>query len=213
MVQEGVANHLSSPGFVGSNARVAAVRRRGSAAHLSPAPANVCRPRVPPAFVPRRRLVELLDAGEGRPVTLVSAGAGWGKTLLVASWAAATAVHEPVGWLSLDAEDNDPAVFWSHVVAALRHAGAIQDIKDFPDLGYGSSMNQAFIGRLTNGLARLPQRVTLVLDDLDEIHEPRVVKDLAVLLRALPEQMRLVLVARNDPLLPLYRLRTEGQLT
>src|SRR2546423_457340 len=80
------------------------------------------RRRVPRAFVPRPRLIQLLDAGNERPVTLVSAGAGWGKTLLVASWAGAAARQEPVGWLSLDNDDNDPAVFWSHVLSALRHA-------------------------------------------------------------------------------------------
>ncbi|TMM36720.1 MAG: helix-turn-helix transcriptional regulator [Actinobacteria bacterium] len=190
------------------------MRSRGPTSRpTSPVPPNLSRPRVPPAFVPRPRLIQLLDAGNERPVTLVSAGAGWGKTLLVASWAGAAARQEPVGWLSLDNDDNDPAVFWSHVLSALRHAGAIQDVRDLREVGPGSSMNQAFIRRVAGGLARLPQQVTLVLDDLDEIHEPRVMKDLSMLLRCQPEQLRLVLVARTDPVLPLHRMRAAGDLT
>src|SRR5205823_4906427 len=94
-----------------------------------------------------------------------------------------------------------------------RHAGAIQDVRDLREVGPGSSMNQAFIRRVAGGLARLPQQVTLVLDDLDEIHEPRVMKDLSMLLRCQPEQLRLVLVARTDPVLPLHRMRAAGDLT
>jgi LuxR family transcriptional regulator, maltose regulon positive regulatory protein len=215
MVHDGVSRILSSgSGSSSPSGRMATVRSRGpTSPPTSPVPPNLSRPRVPPAFVPRPRLTDLLDGDTPRPVVLVSAGAGWGKTLLVASWAGAAARREPVGWLSLDAEDNDPAVFWSHVVSALRQAGAIQDLRDLPELGAGASMNHAFIGRVAGGLARLPQRVTLVLDDLDEIHEPRVMKDLAVLLRSQPEQLRLVLVARTDPVLPLHRMRAAGELT
>ncbi len=212
MVHGGVANFLNSgPGSSSATGRIASVRRRGSAS--APAPANLSRPRVPPAFVPRPRLVEMLDADDGKRVILVSAGAGWGKTLLVASWAGAAAADEPVGWLSLDSDDNDPTVFWFHLVSALRDASAIQDVNDLPEPGMGGSLDQSFIRRLTNRLARLPQRVTLVLEDLHEIHDPRVLKDLAVLIGRLPEQLRLVLIARTDPALPLYRLRAEGELT
>jgi LuxR family maltose regulon positive regulatory protein len=215
MVHDGVSSFLNgAPGSSSPTGRIATFRRRGpTSSPTSLAPANLSRPRVPPGFVPRPRLAEILDAGNERAVTLVSAGAGWGKTLLVASWAGAAAVQGPVGWLSLDSEDNDPALFWVHVVAALRNAGAIKDVKDLPEFRSGSSINLGFVRRLANGLAQLPQRVTLVLDDLDEVQEPRVLKDLSVLLRSQPEQLRLVVIARTDPILPLHRLRTADELT
>ena len=72
-----------------------------------------------PDLVPRR-LAEQLDEGVGRGVVLVCAPAGYGKTVLLAGWA--RQVRYPVGWLSLDAGDNDPARFWRHAVAALDRA-------------------------------------------------------------------------------------------
>ena len=89
MVHDGVSSILSSgPGSSSPSGRALGVRSRGPTSRpTSPVPPNLSRPRVPPAFVPRPRLIQLLDAGNERPVTLVSAGAGWGKTLLVASWA------------------------------------------------------------------------------------------------------------------------------
>jgi LuxR family maltose regulon positive regulatory protein len=74
-------------------------------------------PRPQPGFVSRPRLVGQLDHGLVAPLTLVCAPAGFGKTALLADWARRG--RRPVGWLSLDAGDNDPARFWRHVVAVL----------------------------------------------------------------------------------------------
>lgn len=69
-------------------------------------------PRFPPGLVVRRRLLDLLSAGVEQRVTLISAGAGWGKSMLAAQWAAVGTAPYPVAWLSLDSYDNDPVVFW-----------------------------------------------------------------------------------------------------
>ena len=175
--------------------------------------AKLSRPRVPPAFVPRQRLIDLLDAGSRRPVTLVSAGPGWGKTLLVASWADTGDTPGPVGWLSLDREDNYPNVFWSNVVAALRGTGAVPDGSDLTEIVGGAPVNRALIERIFAAVARLPNPVVLVLDDLQLIDDPEVISGLGVLLRYQPDQLRLILVARSDPDLPLRRLRPAGLLT
>ena len=74
-------------------------------------------PRPPPGFVARARLVGLLDGGSTRELTLVSAPAGFGKTSLLADWSQRG--ERLVGWLSLDAGDNDPVRFWRHTLAAL----------------------------------------------------------------------------------------------
>ncbi len=174
--------------------------------------AKLSRPRVPLGFVPRQRLIDMLDIGSGRPVTLVSAGAGWGKTLLVASWAATGAAPGPVAWLSLDSEDNNPGTFWTNVVAALRAAGAVPDGNDLADMAGGLAVDQAFLERMTRALARLPRPVVLVLDDLDAVDNAQVMREFGVLLRYQPEQLRLVLLARADPALPLHRLRAAGLL-
>src|SRR4051812_12090864 len=78
-------------------------------------------PRVQPGFVPRPRLVDLLeDALASGRLVLVCAPAGFGKTALLGDWARRGG--RPVAWLSLDAGDSDPARFWRHVVAALDRA-------------------------------------------------------------------------------------------
>jgi len=175
--------------------------------------AKLSRPRVPPAFVPRQRLIDLLNIGSRRPVTLVSAGPGWGKTLLVASWADTGETPGPVGWLSLDREDNYPNAFWSNVVAALRGTGAVPDGSDLTEMVGGAPANHALIERIFAALARLPDPVVLVLDDLQVIDDPEVIRGLDLLLRYQPDQLRLILVTRADPDLPLRRLRPAGMLT
>src|SRR4051812_45459704 len=81
-------------------------------------------PQMLRAGVDRPRLFELLDAAARQPLTLVCAGAGWGKTMLVSAWARSRTA--PVAWLSLDRRDNDPQLFWTYVLAALRVADAVR---------------------------------------------------------------------------------------
>ena len=78
---------------------------------------------IPPlrrSLVPRPRLIERLNEGLRRTpgMTLISAPAGFGKTTLLSEWAAG--VGEPIAWLSLDGEDNDPARFLTYLLAALQ---------------------------------------------------------------------------------------------
>ena len=77
---------------------------------------KLARPRVPPAYVSRPRVDDMLDVGTRGPLTVVSAGAGWGKTLAAAHWAATDPQVGPVAWLSLDSSDNEPRQFWSYFV-------------------------------------------------------------------------------------------------
>src|ERR671939_1623445 len=77
--------------------------------HVSPAPSRL---------VPRHRLVEQLNAGLHRKLTLISAPAGFGKTTLVGAWA--VGCDRPVAWLSLDEADNDPTRFLIYLAAAVQ---------------------------------------------------------------------------------------------
>ena len=78
-------------------------------------------PRWRTGLVPRGRLIERLDRGIERKLTLVSAPAGCGKTTVLAEWVAATPASErPAAWVSLDQSDNDPAIFWAYLISALQ---------------------------------------------------------------------------------------------
>ncbi|GIM95937.1 transcriptional regulator [Paractinoplanes toevensis] len=152
----------------------------------------------------------MLDAGVSRAVTLVCAGPGWGKSTLVAAWAEDRAATGRVGWLALNSRHNDPRVFWSDVVEALRQAGAVPcgSPLDRLDLRTG---DQA--GALRSGLDALDVPVVLVLDDFHEVDDVRVIGGLSMLLHDPPSSLRLVLVSRSEPSLPLHRFRAAGDLT
>ena len=80
-------------------------------------------PKWRPVLVSRQRLIERLDQGIERKLTLVSAPAGFGKTTVLAEWLAATpASDRPAAWVSLDQSDNDPAYFWPYLITALQTA-------------------------------------------------------------------------------------------
>ncbi|HEX5205359.1 MAG TPA: LuxR C-terminal-related transcriptional regulator [Actinoplanes sp.] len=172
--------------------------------------AKTSRPRMVRAALRRAQLTELLDAAVRKPVTLVCAGAGWGKTMAVSAWAEAR--REPVAWLSLDPHDNDPRIFWAYVLGALRVAGAITPDNPLHDLAAVPADDLERSSRLTAGLAQVPYGTVLVMDDIQEIDDADVLQDLTGLLRHLPPALRLVLVGRSEPKLRLHRLRAAGQL-
>jgi LuxR family transcriptional regulator, maltose regulon positive regulatory protein len=196
--------HLSSEGGI---ARV----RRAPAQALGQVAAKLSRPQLLRSLVHRQRLINMLEAGARHTVTLVCAGAGWGKTVLVSSWA--DAQRRPVGWLTLDAEDNNPNVFWFHVVAALRETGAVPEDNPLAELGSLQAGDTELVERVRHGLAQMPGPVVLVLDDFHEIDDPQLLDSVAALLRYPPESFHLLLISRAEPALPLHRLRAAGQLT
>lgn len=186
-------------------------RRAPPSAFGSRIAAKLARPRMLHAQVQRQRLLDMLDTGAHPHVTLVCAGAGWGKTVLVSSWA--DAQQAPVAWLTLDAEDNNPNVFWSDVVAALRETGAVPADNPLAELGPSQAGDTELIERVAEGLARLRVPMVLVLDDFHEIDDPLLLANLTVLLRYPPASFRLILISRIEPALPLHRFRAAGELT
>jgi LuxR family maltose regulon positive regulatory protein len=165
-------------------------------------------------LVARPRLSEHLSRGVESSLTLVSAPAGFGKTTLLADWLAVPAATErSVAWLSLDQRDNDPAVFWTYLVAALKTAT--------PGVG-ASALSllqepqppqiETVVATLLNDLGAISNDVVLVLDDYHLIEAGDVRDGMAFLLEHLPPQLHLVIAGRADPALPLARLRARGEL-
>jgi LuxR family transcriptional regulator, maltose regulon positive regulatory protein len=185
-------------------------RRRSAETGVPLLASKLAVPRKPGRVVARPRLFALLDIGVERPVTLLAAPAGSGKTMLLTSWMSATSLPRPVAWLSLDPGDNDPARFWTYVLAALCRSGAVP-----ADSGLRTLQPQAdaLLPLLVNGLDELPSPVALVLDDVHELTDARVLQGIEFLVRHAPPQLRLVLATRADPPLPLHRLLLNGALT
>jgi LuxR family maltose regulon positive regulatory protein len=189
-------------------------------------------PRPPLNLVPRPHLVEKLDAGLDRKLTLISAPAGFGKTTLLSTWIqrlqapgkmSEVAHTLPVAWLSLDEGDNDLARFLAYLVTALQTIWpglgegvlrALQSPQSPPtDTALVVLINE-IVAMPIGGVIRPPPHV-LVLDDYHAITAQPVHDILAFLVDHLPfppQGLHLVLATRADPRLPLARWRSRGQM-
>ena len=167
-------------------------------------------PSVRPRLVPRPRLIERLNAGLHRKLTLVSAPAGFGKTTLLSEWVAGC--ERPVAWLSLDEGDNDPTRFLAYLAAALRTVGVEVEEGIFAGAGVPAAM-EACLTTLVNQVNTAPAPFILVLDDYHFVTAQPVHDTLTFFLDHLPPNLHLVIATRADPPLPVARLRGRGQLT
>src|SRR5664279_149085 len=177
----------------------------------------------PPGFVRRQRLLDQLTEGTARPVTVLSAGPGYGKTLTLASWyhqgvapsgaAPSSAAPSRVAWLAVEETDNDVPAFWSDVLGALTIGDAVPAESALrqvvPAAGFGA--HEVLLIRAA--LADLPHTVVLVLDDIHHLTDRRVLESFGQLLEHQPPQLRLVLSTRADPALRLHRMRVNGEVT
>jgi LuxR family transcriptional regulator, maltose regulon positive regulatory protein len=174
------------------------------------------------SYVDRPRLRQALTVARSGKLTLISAPAGFGKTTLVSEWLAVPRGEYPLGamrsaaWLSLDEGDNDPTRFLAYLIAALQTIVA--------NLGEGllhmlhASQPQALpiksmLTTLLNEITTVKDNFVLVLDDYHVIDAKPVDQALTFLLEHQPPQLHLVIATREDPALPLARLRARGQLT
>lgn len=171
-------------------------------------------PPLPSKVVSRPRLIKQLAEGlsMSRKMTLISAPAGFGKSTLVSEWIAGCG--RPVAWLSLDENDKAPARFLIYLISALQ--------KISPDLGVDilealqSSQPppiDTVLTALLNEITAISNNFILVLDDY-HLTDSRPVDDaLTFLIEHQPPQMHLVITTREDPTLPIPRLRARNQLT
>jgi LuxR family maltose regulon positive regulatory protein len=175
---------------------------------------------VPPLrteLVQRKRLLDLLSegfqiqGGFNRKLTLVSAPAGYGKTTLILDWIRRLGL--PLGWLSLDETDNDPARFLVYLLAAIQRVQA--------DFGKGLAAilkspqkppDEIIMTMLVNEIAGVPVAFILALDDYHAIHTLAIHQQLSFLLEHQPANLHLIVGTREDPLLPIPRLRARGQV-
>ena len=163
--------------------------------------------------VARPRLTELLEQGRERRLTLVSAPAGFGKTMLLArGLIQPTGQRRAVAWVSLEEDDSRPARFWTYVVTAIQRV--------LPEVGDGALALLAtaqpsldgVVATLINDLSTTETELDLVLDDYHLVDSPDLQPSVAYLLERLPPHVHLFISTRVDPALPLARLRARGEL-
>lgn len=172
------------------------------------------RPGLPARRVVRPRLMQRLNAGleAGRRLTLISAPAGFGKSLCAAEWI--SSLTQPVAWLALDRQDDEPMRFFSYLVAALQQVDAA--------LGYGLDgilragqlpAPEIISTMLINNILSFKHELVVVLDDVQVLQESAILNALEQLIANQPPNLHLVMLAREDPALALARLRANNQLT
>lgn len=175
-------------------------------------PTKLSPPRVSQKIVHRPRLIEKLNQGLNRKLTLILTPAGFGKTTLLRAWQGATEHVRPGAWLSLDEEDSDLHRFWSYFVAALEsaHPGVAEDALAL--LRSPSPPADLFLAALIKAIIAVPFDFTMVVDDYHEVQSESVHQFLSVLLEHLPSNIHLIITTRVIPPFPLARLRTTGEL-
>ena len=166
-------------------------------------------PRITTQFVERKRLYTALDLQ--RPLTIVVAPAGYGKTTLVSSWATQSGL--PCSWLSLDPNDNQLGVFVDYFQAAVErlYPDAIRQAAVDPYFGAVTSYSTA-ARKLADALDDIDERFTIILDDYHFIADADIHRFLAELLRFPPRGLNLVISSRTEPPLPLAALRARAQM-
>jgi LuxR family transcriptional regulator, maltose regulon positive regulatory protein len=161
-------------------------------------------------IVSRPRLFERLAASAR--VTVVSAPAGSGKTVLLRSWIREAGLADSAAWAPVERGERDPQQFWLSVLGALRQTSAgstlVRPLTAAPDLD-----GWAIVERLLKDLAPLDDRVWLVIDDVHELGSDQALRQMELLVMRAPEELRFVLATRHDMRLGLHRLRLAGELT
>jgi LuxR family maltose regulon positive regulatory protein len=172
------------------------------------------RPAAPFRRVSRPLLTRRLSAGleVGRRLTLISAPAGFGKTTCVTEWL--DQLDYPAAWLSLDGGDDEPIQFFAYLIAALQQIEPSIGVEIEGILHAGQLPPAEIISAsLVNDMMALDSHYLLVLDDLQVVQDEVILQVLRTLVANLPRSLHLVLITREEPSLPLARLRANSQMT
>lgn len=167
-------------------------------------------PAVRDQTIARARLTRLLEAGDGVPLTVVCAPAGFGKTTALVEWLSRT--RRPRVWVSVDEQDNDPQRLCAHLLAGLDRIWPEAVVEAESALIGGSDLVHTVVPAIASALADEDGRLAIVLDDYHLITDPRCHRLLIALIDSLPRGVRVVVSSRTAPPLRLARRQTAAAL-
>ena len=144
-------------------------------------------------------------------MTIISAPAGSGKTSLLRAWAGRPGQPGRLAFVQVQRDQHDAQQFWLALLGAVRHATGASSDAELPAATPDFNA-PAMADRVLSELADAPHGVTLVIDDLHELHSPEASAQLTRLLTNLPPQVHAILTTRHDTRLRLHLLRLAGEL-
>jgi LuxR family transcriptional regulator, maltose regulon positive regulatory protein len=161
-------------------------------------------------LVPRTELVARLQASRAIPLVSIMAPTGYGKTTLLAQWAARD--RRPFAWLTLDERDNDPTVLLTSIAAAIDVVGPVDPTVFDTLASIRVAMIPAAVHRLREILNSMSRPTVLVLDNVNVLHNLQCVQAIDVLTADVPDKMQVALAGRNWPARSLARMRSDGSV-
>jgi LuxR family transcriptional regulator, maltose regulon positive regulatory protein len=167
--------------------------------------------RATPQLIDRADLLAALDRAATRRVTILSAPAGSGKTSLLRAWADRPGQAHRLAIVQVQRNQQDAQLFWLALLSAVRHAFGTTGRPDAPAATPGFN-GRAMVDRVLSELADARDGITLVIDDLHELHSPEALAQLTRLLTNLPANVHAILATRRDLPLHLHQLRLAGEL-
>lgn len=192
----------------------ASFRYLGAYDEMNTSPLLTTKLTLPPRrarMLDRQVLRQRLDEAKQQPLTILSAPAGFGKTTLLAGWAATCG--EKVAWLSLDASENDPLLFWRYLAAACQQLHPDLERQMVPVLQQSGPLDvEALLAVLINTLAQASSPLLLILDDYHLVTTHTIHQQMTFLIEHLPAALHLMISTRADPPFPLARFRARNTL-
>src|SRR5687767_11963579 len=168
-------------------------------------------PRAAATCIQRPALLSRLDATSKQKLTLLTAPIGSGKTTLLTQWHDHVISEQAVAWLSLDEADDDPLRLFTYLIAAVRVACPPFDAH----IAHGHDASEALSASSSifiSALGRIERPLTIVLDDVQSVSSPALVRALDTLLQRSPDHVRWILCGRGMPTLHMSQLRLNDQL-
>jgi LuxR family maltose regulon positive regulatory protein len=159
----------------------------------------------------RRRLLTVLREGVRGPLTLVTAPAGYGKTVLAGSWVAQGVDPHTVVYTTLDDDAAPPVDCWVSLLEGLHGAGV--DVSGVKVAGSAAPVDPAVLGRVARRIAGHSSPVVWVLDCGEYALSPVIADGIHRLIARSGGGLSVLLLTRSDPPLPLHRYALDGALT